>query len=278
MDETDKRVIDYNDIISEKLKQIRKSIGEEKISEDGFHAGLNPIDVNEVLTGDEQIVGDESYNHEGAYEEEISLSSEEVLAEAQAEADDIINRAGQDANAIIERAKEEAEMIRNQAREDGYAEGKAMAEEEVQTYISQANEELKAQESQLINEYRKKEEELEPALVETILNIFSEITRAVSVDKKDMILALVNNVMSGGDACRNYIIKACNEDAAFLRDNKDKIVNSVRNDIHIEIVADPTMKKNECLIDTDTGVYDCSLDIQLENLVNDIRILSCTGE
>ena len=63
-----------------------------------------------------------------------------------------------------------------------------------------------------------------------------------------------------------------------MKENRDKIINAVRKDVHIEIVTDPSMKRNECLIDTDTGVYDCSLDIQMENLINDIRILACTGE
>ena len=80
----------------------------------------------------------------------------------------------------------------------------------------------------------------------------------------------VTAVVGGGDVAV--------EDAIFLRENKDKIIGSSRNDIHIEVVSDPSMKRNECLIDTDTGVYDCSLDIQLENLINDIRILSATGE
>ena len=129
-----------------------------------------------------------------------------------------------------------------------------------------------------IAEYRRKEEQIEPELVDVILKIFADITKTVSVDKKDMILTLVNNVMTGGEASRNFVIKASVEDAAFLRENKEKIEGATRNDIQIEIVSDPSMKRNECLIDTDTGVYDCSLDIQLENLINDIRILSATGE
>ena len=111
-----------------------------------------------------------------------------------------------------------------------------------------------------------------------ILRIFADITKCVSVDKKDMILNLVNNVMTSGEASRNFVIRASVEDSVFLRENKEKIVGATRDDIHIEIVSDPTMKRNECLIDTDTDVYDCSLDIQLENLINDIRILSATGE
>ena len=34
------------------------------------------------------------------------------------------------------------------------------------------------------------------------------------------------------------------------------------------------MKKNECIIETDAGVFDCSLDIELNNLIKDIKLLS----
>ena len=37
------------------------------------------------------------------------------------------------------------------------------------------------------------------------------------------------------------------------------------------------MKRSQCLIDTDMGIFDCSLDIQLENLIDDIKILACQG-
>ena len=45
--------------------------------------------------------------------------------------------------------------------------------------------------------------------------------------------------------------------------------------INLDIVADTTMKKNECIIETDAGVFDCSLDIELNNLIKDIKLLSC---
>ncbi len=278
VDDTDKRVIDYNDIISEKLNEIRNSLEDKDFSGDGFSAGLNPINVSEVLTGEEQIIGENASEANEAVEKEFFARKEIIIAEAQTEADEIVNRANEDAAAIIAEAQAEAERIRAKAKETGYAEGKAAASEEAEIYLNQAREELAEKEEQLAGEYRKKEEEMEPALVDTILKIFSEITHAVSVDKRDMILTLVNNVMAGGESSRNFIIRVCNEDARFLKENRDKIINAVRKDVHIEIVTDPSMKRNECLIDTDTGVYDCSLDIQMENLINDIRILACTGE
>lgn len=275
----EKRLIDCNAIISEKLLEIRRNMGESNFSGDGFSAGLNPVQVSQVLEEGNQIIGEEqSAEAFEALERENIKRSENIIADAQKEADEIVNRANFDAAAIIANAQAEAERIRSEAKSSGYAEGIATAGEEAKKTVQQAKEEFELQKTQLISEYRKKEEELEPVLVDTILKIFAEITGVVSVDKKDIILTLVNNVMSHGESNKNFIIKACNEDAHFLMANMDKIEGAVREDIHIEIVADSSMKRNECIIDTDTGVYDCGLDIQMANLINDIRILSCTGE
>ena len=46
-------------------------------------------------------------------------------------------------------------------------------------------------------------------------------------------------------------------------------------EIQMDIVEDVTMKKNECIIETDTGVFNCSLDIELNNLIKDLKLLSC---
>ena len=273
----DKRVIDCNEMISEMLVKMRSTVENNEFTEDGFNPGLNPLGVSEVLGDDEHILGGESTDTENT-ESEKTHKKEVIIAEAQAEAEAIIDRANEDARAIIAGAQAEADGIRTKAREQGFTEGTAKATEEAKAELSRKEQELEAVKEQLISEYRQKEAEMEPALVDTILKIFADITQAIAMDKRDMILTLVNNVMVGGEASRNFVIRVCNEDAIFLKENKEKIIGAVRKDIHIEIVTDPSMKRNECLIDTDTGVYDCSLDIQLENLINDIKILSCAGE
>jgi len=42
----------------------------------------------------------------------------------------------------------------------------------------------------------------------------------------------------------------------------------------LEIVGDSSMGENACVIETDTGIFDCSLGVQLENLIKDLRSLS----
>lgn len=273
----DKRVVDCNAIISEMLRQIKKTASSDNISDDGFNPLLNPLITNELLSDDEHIIGGEKENYEESISENENYK-EKILQEAKTEADFIINKANEDARAIISQAQAEADFLRNQAKEQGYTEGTAKATEQAVNQLEQKEKELEILKKQLISEYEQKKEELEPVLVDVILKLFSEITQAIALDKRDMILTLVNNVMAGGEASRNFVIRVCNEDAIFLKENKEKIIGAARKDIHIEIVVDSSLKRNECLIDTDTGVYDCSLDIQLENLINDIKILSCTGE
>lgn len=275
---SDTRVIDSNELISEKLVHIRNTVNTDGFSGDGFSAGLNPLNVSQVLDESSRIIGEEPMVTDEQAVIEAESKREDILNDARVEADSIVGRANEDALSIIENAKMEAERILLEAREQGYAEGVQKASAEADALKQQVVREYEEEKNKLVAEYRRKAECIEPELVDVILNIFADITKAISVDKKDMILTLVNNVMSGGEASRNFIIRAAVEDAIFLRENKEKIIGATRNDIHIEIVSDPSMKRNECLIDTDTGVYDCSLDIQLENLINDIRILSATGE
>lgn len=273
------RVIDSNELISEKLVHIRNTVNTDGFSSEGFCAGLNPLNVSEVLDENNNIIGDEPVAASELQDTlEAETMKEEIINEANEQANAIIGRANEDAMSIIENAKLEAEKILLEAREAGYSEGMQKANAEAEAVKQQVINEYKEKEQSLVAEYRRKAEEMEPELVDIILKIFADITKSVAMDKRDMILTLVNNVMEGGEPSRNFVIRASVEDAIFLRENKDKIIGSSRNDIHIEVVSDPSMKRNECLIDTDTGVYDCSLDIQLENLINDIRILSASGE
>ena len=142
---------------------------------------------------------------------------------------------------------------------------------------------------------------MEPELVDVILKVFEKVTKVISMDKKDMILNLVDSVLNNSEFSRNYIIRVSKEDAPFLRDNREKITNNLNRDVNIvkdeinnsglnaivlgsgDRVIKQYPKKNTELIkskriDTDLGIYDCSLDIQLENLIRDIKILSSIKE
>ena len=49
----------------------------------------------------------------------------------------------------------------------------------------------------------------------------------------------------------------------------------VNNEVNLDIVQDMALKQNECMIETDSGVFNCSLDVELHNLIKQIKLLSC---
>lgn len=42
----------------------------------------------------------------------------------------------------------------------------------------------------------------------------------------------------------------------------------------LEVVEDITLHKNECMIETDGGVFDCGLGTQLDELTKRLKLLS----
>ena len=69
-------------------------------------------------------------------------------------------------------------------------------------------------------------------------------------------------------------MKVAETNVLFLEHHKEEILDRVGHDIELEILADSTMEGNDCIIETDSGVFNCSLGAQLENLIKDIRSLS----
>lgn len=250
------KVIDYNALISEKILKIQETMeNNAKVAENmGFVNGINPAAVEELL--------DES--------PKMAVS----IDEANQKAEEIIARAKEDADAIVERAKEESDIIRADnaeiGRREGYEDGKRQAEEELAA-LKQSVEDEKLQ---MEIEYNQRINEMEPMLVETILQVFEKVTHVLSVDKKDLVLQLVNDVLSKTEISKEFLIRVASVDYKFMLDNRERINGVVSKKVQIEIVEDPTFKRGQCMIESDSGIYDCSLDIQLENLIETIKLMA----
>lgn len=217
--------------------------------EDGFICGLEAATVEEVTTDN--------------IEQEPVITPEELLREA---------------NETLDAARSEAEAIREAAREEGYNQGIEDANAYIRDAISEKQAALEqkyiAKQQALEAEYREMREQLEPEIVEVLLDVFSQVTHAIAEDKRDIVFKLIKNVLDNSEVSRNILIRVSTEDYDFVNNNKDKIMSAVTPDTAVEISKDTKLSKNQCIIETDAGVFDCSLDIQLENLISDIRLIS----
>ena len=284
MENDNKLIIDSNEAVTLKLEQIRKTITNKATGKGDFSLGLNPESVEELLEGEngENILGGAGADEQAAYTMEIDSymrhMAYNIFAEAKSQEKSIVLAAVMDAARLVADARNEAEAIKNNAHEEGFNQGRndglKSLDDDRAELKSRYNEEV----NKLSLDYEKRVKEIEPERVEVMIDVFSSLTKELSSDRRDMILQLIDKVISGTEASSNYIIKACKEDAEFLRGNRESILERIGRDVHLEIVEDISMKRNECLIDTDLGIYDCSLDIQLENLVKSLRILACAAD
>lgn len=257
----EKKVIDYNELITEKIAQIQRKIEIEQKKEainGEFVEGIDAQSVERLLNEDSNVIRETQAANEKA---------EEIIALANSDAEAILEQAKQECAAIKQAAEEKG-------RKEGYQEGRVQAVKELEKQRKQLEEKQK----QLEEDYERKVKEIEPELVDTIIKVFEKVTHVLSEDKKDLVLQLVDDVVSKNEFSSDLLIRVSSSDYKFIVDNKEMLRNSVHNKVQIEIAEDPTFKRGQCMIESDSGIYDCSLDIQLENLVNSIKILSCMAE
>lgn len=264
----DERVIDYNELIRKKMQTIMESRNNE-MDADGFISGLHADIVEELISDDNTADARTDDSSEGEHQaaaslENINAEAEKIIEDARLQAEQIIADANKNAAAAFEEAKQ-----------NGYYEGNAAAQEEADKRQEQLEAEYNNRKKELEQEYNELKEKVEPQLVEVITDVFRKVTGVVAEDNQQIILHLINDVMHNADGSRDYVIKVSPEDYKFLVNNQGKIYCAMSREVNIDIVEDTGLERNQCMIETNTGIFNCSLDIELNNLIKNIKLLSC---
>ncbi len=281
------KVIDSNAKAEAKLKEIAvelaKKCGEEPDFIDGFTKGIKAVDVS-YLVGDEDAEGDaektadaDAVSH-GVYKS--VAAKEELIAEAKAE----IEEMKKDAVIKIEQDRLQAvEDGRSQGYQEGLEQGKSEGYEQGHQdgldSVAQMREEVMAQADAKIAkmeaEYQQKLKEVEPKFVNTLTGIYEHIFHVSLKNSRELIVYLIQNTMRNIEGGGTYLIHVSKEDFPFASMQKKELVKGTNINLEsIELLEDATLSKNECMIETGNGVFDCSLDTQLEALNEELRLLS----
>ena len=260
-----RRVINTNDIIAEKMQAI---VEEQKQAqrEELMRKRQEAIDAGETEFT------------EGLFAKELELEPEpepqiDYVAQAKEQAEQIISEANAEAVMIHDKASKDADTLREMARQEGYQNGYESAKQQADEELRAGREELARREQELQAKYEDAMAELEPKLLDTILTVFDEVFRMQFSGKREILLQLVKNAMRGIRETRQYKVRVSEAEVSFLREHKEELQEKVGEDVQIEIIMDPDLSESQCIIDADSGVYDCSLDVELDNLIRDLRSL-----
>ncbi len=262
--EDKKRVIDSNELVAKRLGGLvfRSSEIQETSREDALESAESRMDADteKALFGDGSGTASQE---EPVYD---GPSPEELIEAARQEIEEMKASARQEIEQMQERAYEEA---RAQGYNDGYEQGQVKAREEAEAAAAET-ERLR---QKLRADYENTMQELEPAVIDALTDIYDHVFEAGLKEKKEIIFHLLDTTLHHIDSGREFILRVSHEDYGYVSGRKEAFLERMGN-ITLDIVEDAVLKQGDGLIETGGGLFDCSIDVELKELKERIRTLA----
>lgn len=213
------------------------------------------------------------------FEEKINQETfEEQADETLKKAESIIEEAREEANKIIEQAKAEADTIREQAKCDGYevgfSEGNTEAMKKVDAYMEDLKREQENSIASEIEILKANYTEDQKQLVDISTKLISKLTGILVDEYEPILIHMINNAITEDDVSNKFVIKVSQDNYLYVSSNIDNITGATNPNISIEVYGDVKLDGRQCIIETDNGIIDLSMDIQVKNLITAMKLLS----
>ncbi len=247
-------VIDSNNSVSDSGRIIR-SIGD-KTDE------IETLELDDILSDD---------NYKDSEFEEKKAYADILIRDARTQADKLLEEARTQAAQIMEDA-------RKNGYQAGYSEGESRARADVERELEEERRKLLEEkahgEKQLMAERELFLQAAEPKMAEIAARLITHLTGIVVDGQQGVMTYMIDQAMRGIENSQSFVIKVSEGNYPYVAEHKNEIYGASNPSIRIEIFADAKLTANQCLIETDNGIVNCSLDVQLENLSRAIRLMS----
>lgn len=288
VNQEDRRIIHSNELLEKRIEELAEK--SRCAAAGGFVSGIQArkvalADIGENASEEERLGEEAAADSEGiggnvikAAPPEGQPAAEEILAQANAEAERILSQAREQAevlrSAALAQAREEEQRLFEQAKAKGYQEGLAGFEEK----SARLEAEWKQKSSELEAQYQKMIDELEPQFIDTITGIYEHIFHVKLSSYRDVLTYLISSALRKIEGSQNFFIHVSKEDYPYVSMQKKQLTaGAAVSGGSLEIVEDLTLEKNQCLIETECGIFDCGLGTQLDGLKEELRLLSYEG-
>ncbi len=267
--EGEARIINSNEIVARRLSEAGIVNTEGQESGEGFH-------VTEFGEAAGMIAGESGniYREEPVYE---GPSPEELLAEARQEIEEMKAAAMQEIEVLRRQASEEG---RKAGYNDGFAQGhgEALQEvEEAERKVKEAIQETERVRDTLHREYEEKLQEMEPMVIDELTKIYDHVFEAGLKEQSEIIFHLLDTTLHRIDSGKEFIVRVSQADYEYVSARKEELLVGMPG-VRMDLVADVTMKRGEGMIETGGGLFDCSIDVELQELRHRIHMLAYQKE
>lgn len=263
-------IVDTNELLAKKI-EIHNPVMEEAKPE-GFQFGLNAPEVDPLFIDMDYVPEEGEFPMELVPQEPVYTgpTPEELIAEAQAEIEEMRKEAEKNISFLKKRSMEEG-------KQQGYEEGMQMAMQELDVAkqeLEVKKQELDAKAKAMEQEYQNLLDQLEPQFIHTITGIYEEIFHVELAGYKKILMHAIANTIRKVEGCKDFLVHISRVDYEKVVGQKELLMDSLSKQVTVELIEDATLKENECMIETSSGIFDCSIGAQLEELTKKLRLLS----
>jgi type III secretion protein L len=174
---------------------------------------------------------------------------EREFVDAHHEARKIRDEAEQKAQEIVDRAEADAEETRQRGYQEGYQEGAGQYTEQV---------------TRALLELKKKEQALEGEFVKLVRLCVEKVLSQELKLHPDAVAGLVRNALHDARQQREIIVRIHPDDVEQLKKNKARLLEMLARASDIEIRGDNAVARGGCMVMTELGTIDASLERQLK--------------
>lgn len=280
------RIIDSNELLEQKLsafsfeqeaKLRRQRMEEAKKRREEAAANGEEYEPDAEMPGQENGLQSAEFQ-EGLFAGNLQPAPEleiDYVERAKEQAEQIISKATADAEEILKKAVQESENIKETARRNADAKGYAEGMERANAKEAQMTQRMQMLQEEQEQAYQKRLQTMEPELMDTIIEVFDQVLHSDLAGCREILLHLIRRCVQNIKNSREFKIRVSEGDYAMLSGHREEILQKIGGEVVLDIVMDESMQQGQCIIDTDEGIFDCGLDVQLENLTKDLRALSC---
>ncbi|HOO26977.1 MAG TPA: FliH/SctL family protein, partial [Lachnospiraceae bacterium] len=263
-----KRVIDSNSLIAERIQTLSALLKEEELPGDFPEEFSEGLDADQV----ERLLGDPAEQEADFREHE--KSAEKLIQNAKEEAERILEAAREDADGILKAAKAEAKSLKAEAIQAGHGEGYQAGYDEGLQGVEKMKAACVKEQKQLEDSYEKRVNELEPQFVETLTGIYEHIFHLDLSDKKETVLYLLKDAIRNIESGKNFFAHVSKGDYEFVSGRKEELLTGLGSAGTVEVIEDLTLQQGQCFIETEGGIFDCGIGTELELLKKELKLLS----
>lgn len=278
------KVLDYNDMLDERIQEEAQKHNMEMAKEQARIKREEKLrelqEMEPQYDEDGNLIEPElpeDFDEEDFFQEDVIQNQEpdeDYVAMAREEAEEIIAQANAQAQDILDAAQSQANAMKSHAEAEGHQAGYDKGYQESIMKQTEMEADIERQRKAMMDDIAEKEKNMEKELVDAVCDVVEKVFLAKFGDDKNIIFHLLDNVISNVDSSKSFIIRVNEQNMEFLRSKKDELQTKVGQEVSLDIVLDPLLNDSQCMVETDGGLFDCSMDTEMRNLIKEIKALS----